>query len=102
MIVNAWKNTTPVCGFCDEIMMLDIAKSGFMYKCKKCGNFISDKRYEQMLDKVSDLEDAMYEAKEIGVLTNKEFLVGKYIKCKVIEDDGNGRMKISIRNNERK
>ena len=101
MIVNSWKNTTPICGFCNEIMTLDIVRSGFVYKCPKCKNSISEIRYEQMLDKISDIEDAMHLAKEIGLLTGKKFDVGNSIKCEIIEDKGDGKMTVEIRNLER-
>ena len=100
MIVNSWKNTIPVCDFCGKVMTLEMAKSGFGYKCPNCSNLISDKRFEKILDKLSELEDEMYNAKEIGTLTDRTFTVGKGVKCKVLEDDGEGRFTVSIRNLE--
>lgn len=102
MIVNSWKNTTPICGFCNEIMTLDVTRGGFIYKCPNCTNSISDKRYEQMLDKISALEEDMYMAKEIGFLTDKKFDVAKTIKCRILDDDGNGKISVEIKNLDRK
>lgn len=100
MIVNSWKNTTPVCGFCNEIMTLDMVKAGFVYKCPKCKNSISDKRYEQVLDKISALENDKFIAKEIGVLAGEKFNVGKGIKCCILDDDGKGKFTVEIKNLE--
>lgn len=100
MIVNSWKNTTPVCGFCGKVMTLEMTRSGFRYKCPGCNNWISDRRFESMLDKLSALEDEMFEAKEIGNLVDKTFTVGKGVKCNILEDDGEGRFTVSIRNLE--
>lgn len=102
MIVNSWKNTIPVCGFCNEIMMLNIVRSGFQYECPKCKNLISDRHFESMLDKISDMEDEMFAAKKIGVLTDKQFVVSKAIKCQIIKDDGNGQMSVAIKNCEKR
>lgn len=102
MIVNSWKNTVPMCGFCNEPMRLNITRSGFQYECDKCHNYISDRHFERMLDIISDMEDEMFLAKKIGVLTDKDFVVAKKIKCHIIEDKGNGEMSISIKNMDRK
>lgn len=100
MIMNSWKNTTPICEFCDEVMELNMIRSGFQYKCPKCLNAISDKRYELMLDKISKLEDEMFLKKEIGTLEGRSFDVCRGIKCKIIKDDGKGTMSVTIGNIE--
>lgn len=98
MIKNSWKNTKPICECCGKELSLEPSRTGLKYKCPDCPNEITVDEFEAILDKLSKLEDEMYLAREIGVLTGKEFIVGKGIKCLVLSDDGNGSFTVTIKN----
>lgn len=101
MVLNLWKNTTPVCGnHIPDLKEMVFRQSGsaLEFVCPECGNKISSADFEKILNSISKIYVTRTKNSDWGSIQGEKFVVSKVIKCEIISHTEDEKYTISVIN----